>query len=154
MKLTTVGGVVPSNRADVVVQAKKNASVVGKANKDGSVSVRVDDIATDVILSKKGLIHSLDRRIQEIAPVTVKAGEILQNSIKINDLTPSKENADASYVLIGAAQNPNGDLYIVRSVVNKYSNELDTMDVLYAINAKKVRLCSMHLRFQRRITVL
>ena len=137
MKLTMVGGTVPTNRADVVSQAKKNAASIGKANKDGSVSVYVNDVDTDIVLSKRGLLHGLDRRLQEIAPVTVMAGEILQNSIKINDLTPSKEEADASYVLIGAAQSSNGDLYIVRSVVNKFSNELDTMDVLYAINAKK-----------------
>lgn len=54
-------------------------------------------------------------------------------------------NAAGSYVLIGVATAPNGDLYIVRSVVNQFHNELTAMDVLYAINAKKVRLCSMHL---------
>ena len=137
MQITTVGGTVPNNRADVVVMAKKNAASVGKFHKDGSVSVYVDDIGTEVILSKKGLVHGLDRRLQEIAPVTVHAGEIIKNSIKINELIPSKKEADASYVLIGAAQNANGDMYIVRFVVNKYSNELTTMDVLYAINAKK-----------------
>lgn len=137
MKITTVNGTVPNNRADVVVMAKKNAASVGKFHKDGSVSVYVDDIGTEVILSKKGLVHGLDRRLQEIAPVTVHAGEIIKNSIKINELIPSKKEADASYVLIGAAQNANGDMYIVRFVVNKYSNELTTMDVLYAINAKK-----------------
>ena len=137
MKLTTVGGTIPSNRADIVALAKKNAASVGKTNKDGSVSVYVKDVDGDVILSRKGLLHGLDRRFQEIAPITVKAGEILQNSIKINELTPSKKEADSSYILIGAAQNSNGELCIVRSVVNKFSNELDTMDVLYAINAKK-----------------
>ena len=138
MKLTRVGGNVPNSRADVVAEAKKNATKVGKFNpKDGSVSVFVDDIGVDVILSKRGLVHSLDRRLQEIAPVTIKAGEIIKNSIKINELTPSKKEAEASYILVGAAQSSNGDLYIVRSVVNKFSNELDTMDVLYAINAKK-----------------
>ena len=137
MKITTLDGTVPSNRADVVFQAKKNAASIGKANKDGSVSVYVKDVDVDVILSKKGLIHGLDRRFKELAPITVKAGEILQNSIKINELTPSKKEADSSYVLIGAAENSNGELCIVRSVVNKFSNELDTMDVLYAINAKK-----------------
>ena len=137
MKITTLDGVIPNNRADVVLQAKKNAASIGKTNKDGSVSVYVKDVDVDVVLSKKGLLHGLDRRFQEIAPITVKAGEILQNSIKINELTPSKKEAEASYILIGVAQNSNGELCIVRSVVNKFSNELDTMDVLYAINAKK-----------------
>ena len=87
--------------------------------------------------SKDGLKHSLDRRLKLNAPVVLKAGEILQNSIKINELTPQKAEAETSYVLIGASKNNSGDFYIVRSVVNKFSNELTEMDVLYAINAKK-----------------
>ena len=68
---------------------------------------------------------------------TVKAGEIISNSIRINELTPQKEEADASYVLIGVAQSKNGELYIVRSVVNRFKSELVSMEVLYDINAKK-----------------
>ena len=137
MKIITVGDSVPDKRTDVVALAKKNAALVGKTNEDGSVSVRVDDIDTEVILSKKGLVHGLDRRLQENAPVTICAGEIIKNSIKINELTPSKKEAEASYVLIGAAQNKDGEFYVVRFIVNQFSNELASMDVLYAINAKK-----------------
>ena len=137
MKVTTLSGTVPSNRADVVAQAKKNAADIGRTDKDGSVSVHVDDIDTDVILSKNGLKHSLDRRLDVNAPVVVKAGEIISNSIRINELTPQKAEAEESYVLIGAAKGDGGELYVVRSVVNRFSNELLSMDVLYAISAKK-----------------
>lgn len=145
MKFTVLSGNVPNNRADVVYYAKKNAAKVGKFNfKDGSVSVHVDDINTDIVLSTNGLKHGLDRRFDTNAPVTLKAGEILQNSIKINELTPKKEEADNCYVLIGAAKKGEDELYIVQSVINKFSNELLSMDVLYAINAKKEnRLRSM-----------
>ena len=141
MKITVLSGVVPNNRADVVAQAKKNAASLGKTNKDGSVSVHVDDIGADVILSTKGLRHGL-RRVKNTETeanyiVTLKAGEILANSIRINELTPSDNNATGSYVLIGTARNESGDLYIVRSIVNHFNNELASMDVLYAINAKK-----------------
>ena len=141
MVVTTVGGNVPKNRADVAHIAKKNAAKVGKFNpKDGSVSVYVDDIDTDVILSTKGLRHGL-RRTQDplIEPnyiVTVKAGEILKNAIRINEITPSDNNADGSYVLIGAAQDADG-MYVVRFVVNHFDNNVVSMDVLYAVNAKK-----------------
>ena len=137
MEVTKIAGSVPTNRADVVAKAKQNAASVGKTNKDGSVSVYVKDIDAEVILSKRGLIHGLDRRFEEIAPVTLQAGEILKNSIKINELTPSKQEAEASYVLIGVAQNSDGELYAVRFVVSRFSNEVDSMEVLYAINAKK-----------------
>ena len=137
MEITILDSVIPKNRADAVAQAKQKAAAVGKINKDGSVSVYVKDVNGDVILSKKGLLHGLDRRFAELAPITVKAGEIIKNSIKINEVTPSKQEADASYILIGVAQNFKGELCVVRSVINKFSNELDAFDVLYAINAKK-----------------
>ena len=154
MMVTLVGGDAPKNRADVVAQAKKNAAKVGKFNpKDGSVSVHVNDIDRDVVLGTAGLKHSLDRRMDVNASITLMAGEILQNSIKINELTPQKAEADESYVLIGAARNSDGELFVVRSVVNRFSNELASMDVLYAINAKKEnRLRSMRPGFQGPVT--
>nr|DAW47902.1 MAG TPA: crystallin beta/gamma motif-containing protein [Caudoviricetes sp.] len=138
IKIVNVSEPLSASRAGIVAEAKKNAAKIGKFNaKDGSVSVYVKDIDTDIIVSKDGLKHSLDRRLELNAPVVLKAGEILQNSIKINELTPQKAEAETSYVLIGASKNNSGDFYIVRSVVNKFSNELTEMDVLYAINAKK-----------------
>ena len=142
MVVTTVSSNIPKNRADVVYQAKQNAAKVGAIDpKTGSVSVHVDDVGTDVLLGTEGLKHGL-RRTKDAQNdanyiVTLKAGEIIKNSIKINETNPKKQNATGSYVLIGAATNTSGDLYIVRSVVNQFKNELAAMDVLYAINAKK-----------------
>lgn len=138
MVVATVGRNVPKNRADVIVQAKKNAAKFGRFDTNtGSVIVHVDDIDSDVIIGRDGLKHSMDRRFDVNAPVVLKAGEIISNSICINELSPKKESASESYVLIGAAKNDRGELYIVRSVVNRFRNELTSMDVLYAINAKK-----------------
>lgn len=137
MPITTLSANVPSSRADVVYQAKQNARKIGTFNiKDGSVSVFVKDIGKDVVLTTGGLRHGLDRRFSINAPVTLKIGEILQNSIRINEMNPSKETASESYVLIGTASSVDGQLYVVRSVVNRFSNEVSSVDVLYAINAK------------------
>ncbi len=154
MVVTTVDGNVPKNRADVVAMAKKNAAKVGKFEpKTGSVSVHVDDIEKDVVIGTVGLKHGLEGRRTENAIVTLKAGEILRNSIRINELTPKREEADSSYILIGVAKSNNGDFYIVRSVVNTFKHELISMDVLYAINAKKGnRLRSMRPGFQGPVT--
>ncbi|MGN1320259.1 MAG: hypothetical protein ACI4U6_03990, partial [Acutalibacteraceae bacterium] len=146
MVLTVLGDNVPDNRADIVAEAKKNAAAVGKVNDDGSISVYVDDIKSDVILATKGLRHGL-RRTKALqdnfnVKVTLRAGEILKNSIRINDLIPTKENAYSSYVLIGVAKDIEGNLYIVQSVVNNFNNDLISMDVLYAINAKKEELAA------------
>lgn len=136
MMVTALSAEIPKNRADVVRQAKKNAAAIGKTNSDGGVSVHVNDIDTDVLLSTAGLRHGLDRRFNINAPVTLQIGEILANSIRVNEAIPSIETADSSYVLIGAAHNEKDELYIVRSVVNSFSNELMSIDVLYAVNAK------------------
>lgn len=138
MKVVAVGDAQGLSKAQVVSDAKKNAAKIGSVNpKDGSVSVHVKDIGADVILATNGLKHGFDRRFADLAPVTLVAGEVLQNSIRINELTPQKANAEASYVLIGAAKSEKGEPIIVRSVVNRFSNELTSMDVLYAIHAKK-----------------
>lgn len=138
MVVTTVSDTTRKSRADVVAKAKKNAAKIGHFDpKTGSVSVYVKDIDTDVMLPTAGLRHGLDRRFHVNAPITLKAGEIIQNSIRINEMKPKNENASGSYVLIGTAQNASGELYVIRSVVNRFSNELTSMDVLYAINAKK-----------------
>jgi hypothetical protein len=154
MVVTEVGGNVPKNRADIIAMAKKNATSVGRFDpKTGSVSVHVADIGRDVVLGTVGLKHGLEGRREDNSIVTLKAGEILHNSIRINELTPKKDNAEGSYVLIGAARGSNGDLYIVRSVVNTFKHELVSMDVLYAINAKKGnRLRSMRPGFQGPVT--
>nr|DAI05183.1 MAG TPA: Macoilin family [Caudoviricetes sp.] len=138
MEVTEVSGTTLKSRADIIFQAKQNAARIGTFDpKTGSVSVYVKDIGTDVVLATNGLKHSLDRRFGVNAPVVLKAGEILQNSIRINEMTPKKEGATASYVLIGAARNSAGELSLVRSVVNRFSNEVTSMDVLYAMSAKK-----------------
>lgn len=124
-------------RKQLVQQALKNAASIGKTNESGGVSVFVDDIGRDVLLSTHSLRHGLDRRFSMLAPITEKAGEILKNSVLINILTPQSQSASDSYVLIGAAKNQRNDPYIVRFVVNQHSNEVATVDVLYAINAKK-----------------
>ena len=142
MKLTTINNYVEykpnkSMRKTAVEAALQNAKAIGEINSTGGVMVYVDDIGSDVILSKKSLEHGLDRRFSENLPATLKAGEILKNAIRVNELTPKIKTAKASYVLIGAARSQNGDLSIVEFVVNEFTNEVDSIEVLKSINAKK-----------------
>ena len=142
MALTTVDNSVsytPSaeTRKNIVDTAIKNATSVGYANEKGNAVVYVKDIGTDVIVSKKSIQHSLDRRLNVLAPILHNIGSILQESIIINKLMPRSANIDESYVLIGAAKNTKGELYIVRSIVNRYTGNVDNLDVLYATHTKK-----------------
>ncbi len=141
MKVTQIGTEAPSNRADIVFEAKRNASKIGKFNvKDGSVSVYVDDIGTDVILGTDGLKHGL-RRSKNISMdinslAILNAGEIIKHSVKINEIIPKDKNATSSYVLIGCAEN-SSSRFIVRSIINTFDNSLSKMDVLYAVKVKE-----------------
>ena len=142
MKVTEVDDTIrytpnKESRKQIVDQAIKNAASVGHINENGNAVVHVDDIDTDVVVSKNSLIHGLDRRLNNFAPVTNKVGEILQRSICINELIPKKISAAKSYTLIGTAKNKKGDISVVLFIVNRFTNEILSIDVLYAINTKK-----------------
>lgn len=121
---------------EVIDKALAEAEKYGGVNQNGNVYVHVNDTDTDVVISAKALRHGLDRRFSVNAPATLKAGEILQNAVRINELVPKLDTVDATYVLMGAAKNKNNEPYIVQFVVNRASNEVMSVDVLYAINAK------------------
>ena len=124
-------------RENVVNSALESALSVGHKDKDGNTFVYVNDINTNVMVSKRGLRHSLDRRLSIIAPVTENIGTILKNSVRINELIPEFDTIEKSYALIGIAKNKANEPYVVSFVVNRASNEIVSIDVLYAINAKK-----------------
>ena len=142
MKITVVDDTVkykPSKetRKNIIDTAINNAASVGYTNENGNAVVRVKDIDTDVIISKKSVAHGLDRRLELTAPVILNIGEILKNAIEINELNSREQSAKSSYILVGSAQGVNGELFIVRSVVNRYANEVTSVDVLYAVSTKK-----------------
>ena len=136
MTLTVVEDVDGLTRKEVIDKALAEAEKYGGVNQNGNVYVHVNDTDTDVVISTKALRHGLDRRFAVNAPATLKVGEILQNAVRVNELVPKLDTVDATYVLMGAAKNKNNEPYIVQFVVNRASNEVMSVDVLYAINAK------------------
>lgn len=125
-----------ATRKGIVNKAVENAIKVGYKNANGNAVVNVKDIDKDVIISKSALRHGLDRRLSILAPITLNVGDILQNSIRINEMLPKNPNVEKTYVLIGVAKNQNNEPYIVSFVVNRSTNELTSVDVLYSINTK------------------
>lgn len=137
MSIASIDDSITHNRTETVRIAKENAKTFGYVDEEDNPFVHVKDTDSYVKLGTDGLRHSLNRTKGFIYSVTENIGEILSNSIRINELLPKDANAKSTYVLIGTAQNKNGDLYLVRSIVNSYNNELASFDVLYAINTKK-----------------
>ncbi len=124
------------SRKHIVNQAIENAKRVGTTNEDGNAVIHVADIDTDVVVSKKAIKHSLDRRLSVNAPVVLQAGEILSNAVQINELVPRKASIEKANVLVGMAKNAQNEPYVVSFIVNKHTKELQSIDVLYAVNAK------------------
>ncbi|MBE6641923.1 MAG: hypothetical protein E7619_10115 [Ruminococcaceae bacterium] len=140
MEITQLDGTIPSSRQDAIRRGKQNAADVGTVSENGTIAVLNKDTGNSIVVNTDGLKHGLQRGNNYEEPnyiVTLKAGEILKNAIRVNELNPKKENARKAYVLIGTAENTNGEMYVVRFVINSFDNELVSMDVLYAVNAKK-----------------
>lgn len=127
------------NRANVVSAAKKDAEKIGVRHDDGSVAVVVNDTGDEVFLGTDGLRHSLRRKnasTMNNALVTLKAGEILKNAIRINELDPKSPTHTDTLVYIGVAKEADNTLYIVRFVVDRTTKSVETIDSLHAINTK------------------
>ena len=139
IKITNVNtaAVARKDRKTVAEIGIANARKMGRATEKGGASVTVKDTGVEVSLGTRALRHGLDRRFSVNAPVTLRVGEILNESILINELSPRNDNIESAYVLIGAAKNEKNELYIVQFVVNRRRNEVSSIDVLYSANAKK-----------------
>ena len=114
------------------VKSKNNPKNTAEKN-----FVYVPDIDRDVLVGRKGLSHGLSRNANITALVTTKIGDIVENSIKVNELKP-RNNTAGGYVLLGIAKDNKNNYYPVRIIVNNYAvDNVEILDVLYAVNAKK-----------------
>lgn len=107
-------------------------------NTDERTYVYVDDIGVDVLLSKNGMKHGVARS-PETAFAVMKIGDVLKNSVAVNELNGSTtRKTEMSYVLLGACRDSE-NLYVVRSVVSKLKNDVTEIDVyqLGAVKGKK-----------------
>lgn len=136
MSVTAIDETQSRDRESIMQAALRNAKEVGRTNENGNALVYVNDIGRDVLVGKKALTHGLDRRASTQAPVLAKIGDVLKNAVKVNELNPRSESIKESYVLVGAARSETG-FYVASFVVNQHSNEITSIDVLYAANAKK-----------------
>ena len=136
MHVTMVQDVGNIDRKTIVAKAIANARENGFTNENGNAVIHVDDIERDIIVPKHSITHGMDRRFATQAPVFVRIGEVLKNSIRINELNPRSENISDTYALVGVASDGT-NFYTVSFVVNSYTGEVDKIDVLYSANTKK-----------------
>lgn len=104
MEVTTIGKPIGRTQKQIASEAKALALKNGGKEKNGAVYVTVKDTGANVYLTNHGLRHGLDRRTTDLEEITVNAGEIIQNSILLNEGVPKDKNASGMYILIGAAK--------------------------------------------------
>lgn len=128
------------DKKEIIAQGRLNAKKQNNPNNTVTETyVRIDDVGLDVLLSKNALEHGIPRS-EETALAVMKIGDVLKNSIAVNELNGSDERkTQMSYVLLGACKDTK-NLYVVRSVVSKMKNEVTEIDIyqLGAVKGKKI----------------
>ncbi len=125
------------NNKSVIAKGRLNArSQNNNKNTNTETYVNVPDIGVDVMIGAKGLQHGLTRNDEDTALAVMKIGDILKNSVAVNELNKSEtRKTSMSYVLLGACQ-IGTDLCVVRSIINKSDNSISEYD-LYKLGAVK-----------------
>lgn len=119
MKIVPVRHKVAANRSEVISEALKYAGAEPNAS---HAVVKNNYTGTDIIIDKNGLDHNLhnDDLLKRNADYARYLGEILENSIKVNELDPRNKGEIRSDLYIGIAEEANGDPVIVRTNVAIY----------------------------------
>lgn len=126
------------NRSDIIDKGIQNVRRKNNPkNTEENAYVYVPDIGRDILVTKDSLRHGLTRNAENTAKATLKIGDILENAVKVNELSPRK-NTVGGYVLIGMGIDKNGDYYPTRVVVNNFKiDDIEVLDVLYAAKTKR-----------------
>lgn len=126
------------DRRAIVLAGKKQNNIY---NTPSESYVYVSDIALNARVNRDSLEHGLSHKADNTALATMSVGDLLANSIAVNELNArktTKKETEMSYVLLAVAQNKN-DSYAVRIIVDKNTNTISEISMygLYGIRAKK-----------------
>ena len=130
------------DRSEIIKKGRQNArDYENPNNSDKETYVWVSDISLNVRIHRDGLEHGLDRKGEDTAIATMNIGDLLTNSIAVNELNArvtDKKETEMSYVLLACGRNKTNS-FIVRIVIDKNKNTISEISSfgLYAINAKK-----------------
>lgn len=138
MKMAKIDTSKMMNRADAVQAGIDNVKkYADMEDENGAPMMMVDDLGKYVTVGNQALRHGMDRRAREQGPIIAHIGDILKNSIVVNEADPKKGGVRNTWVLLGAAKTETGRLAIVRSVVNQSTSQLEDVSSLYAVYGKE-----------------
>lgn len=145
MRLTQISTALPEGMGigDAARLGVENSRQPGMKN--GRVTNRYT--GQEIQITAKGLRHGLTSKASMLrnGPYALRAGDILQNAVKVNELAPRGKEA-RSDIYLGGAVDETGVVHAVRFVVNLYADGQRTADLgdmevyngdLYAHTGKK-----------------
>jgi|GEM_PF-3168445 len=140
MELTQLGNVTELDglsREQVRTLAIENVKENGGVSPDtGLAYVYVNDREQMYMFQHRSLKHGVDRRYGLNKALLPHIGEVLKKSIVINELMPRKQKI-GSYVLLGAAIDPDGNIKAINFIVNRESGMLENFDIVSSFNVKE-----------------
>lgn len=129
------------DRKEIIKKAKENIDKVGSRDELGRQTVYVEDVNTNVIVGKDAIKHGLRRNYDSNAKIAPYIGEYLQNSIKVNEINPRRNEAVGGYILLGYGRDSKGNhypTYFIVETLKTGQNEVTEFDSLHSFNGKKI----------------
>ncbi len=150
MEVTKVSDKIPKkedgklDRAKVKFDAMNNAFSVGEKANSSLALVENKYTSKKIAVRPSAIGHGLDRRTN-VAVVSGKIGELLQNAVSVNEMSSRSNVAyvNKSYPMVAIASDETGAKYAVLLIVNDVEGkipelvDLSVSEVLYSVNAKK-----------------
>ena len=128
MRLTQISTALPEGMGigDAARLGVENSRQPGMKN--GRVTNRYT--GQEIQITAEGLRHGMTRktRLQKNGPYALRAGEILQNAVKVNELAP-RGNEVRTDIYLGGAIDENGSVHGVRFLVKLYESGHQTADL-------------------------
>ena len=130
-----------ADRDDAVDKGTANVKKYAtRVDSHGTPMMYIPDLGKYVSVGRKAMAHGLDgKRISKQAPVIVQIGDVLHNSIVVNEAVPKKDGVKRSWIMLGVANDWDGTPVYVRSVVNQSTGHVEEVAAFYAALGKKNR---------------
>ena len=125
-------------REDAVRRGRENVMAhATRFDSNGAPMLFVNDLEKYVVVGKRAMQHGLGRNAKMQNAIIANIGDILRNSIVVNEANPKKDGVKNTWILLGAAVDSEGSTVYVRSIVNQSTSEVEEVAALYAALGKK-----------------
>lgn len=127
-------------RADIIKATRNNILKYNtqKNNNLGDKRLYSKGLNNNIEITNDGLKHGLRRlsRSGNNIAATVNIPAMIEKAIVINETSGERNNANSGFVMVGIFKK-DSELFVTRFTINHYTNELEDVDVMYAMTTKK-----------------